>query len=206
MGWISFAAQLINRLPWERAFLREPDRTESLKKLQSIVQAKQFNESTPIVEPISPTVTKIRNIQVRGVPDAVLLKDARRRLKFEGVKLRQHLSLGCRIDNLPCDCCEKGIINIDHAMEDILAIEPSNTPALDLQNWALSHADELSANTALDRQRGLALAAELRLLLKACGAAVEPQTPTLAEPPPLKLIEATKTAPTEAPPVEGLTN
>lgn len=191
MGWISFCADLVNRIPWERVFVKEPDKTESLKKLQQIMAPSKLC-SSPVAESPKPTVRKIPSI--RGVPDSVLMKDARQRLKDEGIKLRYHLSSGCQISGIPCDCCEKGMINLAHALEDILAIQPNDGQALSLQEWVFAHREELAAYAQLDKKRGLEMAAELRLLLKACGAIVEaPLRPTLL-PPAHKLLEA-KTEP-----------
>ncbi len=159
--------------------MREPSHIESLKRLQ---------EATHPTKQVSTTsVTPVPSKTIPGIPDEALLKGARRRLKDEGIKLRTHLTNGCKEEGYPCDCCEKTMINVAHALEDILAIQPSNTPALSLQNWITSHRDELPAYVELEQKRGLELAAELRLLLKACGVSIIAPLKSLRLPAPKQL-------------------
>jgi len=188
--------QALASVEWERILVREKKHSKGAKTdLTSIVSGRSSTEpeesmptrdvssfpgaptpgivSTPTPNPTPNPRPPGPIPQRHGVPDEVLLKDARQRLKDEGLKLRSHLSSGCAIAGYPCDCCEKGMVNVDHALEDILAVTPGDDNALAFHNWIVGHRSELEANHAIEQKRGLELASEVRSHLKVCGAAPE---------------------------------
>ena len=151
MNWVDLITNIISRVPIERALFSPRDNTKSLEEF--IAKQPKSSEgkspSTTIQEP-----SKTREIEPQshtaGPTQSVSDKDTLLyQLNHLLVPLRQlelHLSEGCKIMGVPCDCCQKSGFDIStFATETISIAARMGKPTAiypEIATWA-SHIEEI---------------------------------------------------------------
>ena len=153
MNWVDLITNIIARVPIERALFSPRDNTKALEEFidkqnkssegKSASTTIQETEQAPEIEPQSRTASATPRVSDK---DTLLYQ-----LNHLLEPLRQlelHLSEGCKIMGVPCDCCQKSGFDIrTFAMETISIAARMGKPTTtypEIATWA-SHIEEIGS-------------------------------------------------------------
>ncbi len=148
---ISICLVALSKLPFERIFIKPPDPTESVKKLEAAfashqplskptIQAEKtepLKEGSEVLPDRPGAETRAENKELlsgRRVTTEETIAYQKRELGKEILLLEKHLQQKCKIGGIACDCCQKHPIAIEALAQESLGM--SNEPIFnDITVW-----------------------------------------------------------------------